>query len=91
MAAANSPIFPQIIAIALVVCGRIAARTRHKPTAVPTLAPMLREVTPAVVNIAVRARCASREPAAQRSVLPAVLRRAETRGSAARDSAPAPA
>ena len=42
---------------------RSATRARRKPgPAVPTLAPMLREVTPGVVNIAVRAHGPSENP-----------------------------
>ena len=46
-------------------------------TPVPSLAPMLKRVTPAVVNIATRGTVAGTEPAAERPVLPALLRRAE--------------
>ena len=62
MAVATSPI-THAFAIALVVCGvALPAPAISQNPAVPTLAPMLREVTPGVVNIAVRARGPSENP-----------------------------
>ncbi len=62
MAVATSPI-THALAIALVVCGvALPAPAISQNSAVPTLAPMLREVTPGVVNIAVRARGPSVNP-----------------------------
>src|SRR3954453_1008659 len=66
MAAANSPISAPIahaLAVVLIVCGvalPVPAVSQEPP--VPTLAPMLREVTSGVVNIAVRARGPSENP-----------------------------
>jgi serine protease DegQ len=58
--------FPRIahaFAIALVVCGvSLSAPAISQEQAVPTLAPMLREVTPGVVNIAVRTRGVAENP-----------------------------
>jgi S1-C subfamily serine protease len=62
MAAATSPI-THALAIALVICGvALPAPAVGQEPVVPTLAPMLREVTPGVVNIAVRARVPSENP-----------------------------
>jgi serine protease Do len=62
MAAATSPI-AHLLAVALVVCGvALPAPAISQEPVVPTLAPMLREVTPGVVNIAVRARVPSENP-----------------------------
>jgi Do/DeqQ family serine protease len=62
MAVATSPI-THAFAIALVFCGvALPAPAISQNSAVPTLAPMLREVTPGVVNIAVRARGPSENP-----------------------------
>jgi Do/DeqQ family serine protease len=62
MAAATSPII-HALAIALVICGvALPAPAVSQEPVVPTLAPMLREVTPGVVNIAVSARAASENP-----------------------------
>ena len=62
MAVATSPI-TYALTIALVVCGvALPAPAVSQDFAVPTLAPMLREVTPGVVNIAVRAHGPSENP-----------------------------
>src|SRR3954465_15127694 len=73
MAAATSPI-THVLAVALIFCGvalpapLLSGGEPPPPPAisqeplVPTLAPMLREVTPGVVNIAVRARVPSENP-----------------------------
>jgi S1-C subfamily serine protease len=66
MVAANPSIFAPIahaLAVALVVCGvalPVPAASQEPP--IPTLAPMLREVTSGAVNIAVRARGPSVNP-----------------------------
>ena len=66
MIAANSRIFAPIahaLAVAVIVCGvalPVPAASQEPP--VPTLAPMLREVTSGVVNIAVRAKGPSVNP-----------------------------
>ena len=66
MVAANFSIFAPIahaLAVALVVCGvALPVPAASQEPAVPTLAPMLREVTSGVVNIAVRARGPSVNP-----------------------------
>jgi S1-C subfamily serine protease len=62
MAVTTSPI-THALAIALVVCGvALPAPAISQNSAIPTLAPMLREVTPGVVNIATRARGPSENP-----------------------------
>jgi Do/DeqQ family serine protease len=62
MAAATSPI-THVLAVALIFCGvALPAPAISQEPVVPTLAPMLREVTPGVVNIAVRARVPSENP-----------------------------
>jgi Do/DeqQ family serine protease len=66
MVAANSSIFVPIahaLAVALIVWGvALPVPAASQEPAVPTLAPMLREVTSGVVNIAVRARGPSVNP-----------------------------
>ena len=66
MIAAGSRIFAPIVhafAIAVVVCGvALPAPATSQEAPVPTLAPMLREVTSGVVNIAVRAKGPSGNP-----------------------------
>jgi serine protease DegQ len=65
MAAANSSVLApiaQALAITLVICGvSLPASALSQDQTVPTLAPMLRDVTPGVVNIAVRARSSATE------------------------------
>ena len=52
----------QALAITLVICGAsLPASALSQDQTVPTLAPMLRDVTPGVVNIAVRARSPATE------------------------------
>jgi serine protease DegQ len=66
MVAANPSIFAPIahaLVVAVIVCGvALPVPAVSQEPAVPTLAPMLREVTSGVVNIAVRARGPSVNP-----------------------------